>query len=101
MRGDAGTYRWPTASPTDARGTCPVDDAGVDRSRCAHCAEIIGVYEPMRLLLPDGTDQRGYALTLADQLTLRGTTVVHERCSEGLSGAQAGAAAEPGLSAAP
>jgi hypothetical protein len=47
--------------------------------RCAHCGEIVGVYEPMRLPLPDGTDRHGSRLTLEDQLAT-GSTVLHERC---------------------
>ena len=54
----------------------------MDRSRCAHCGEIVGVYEPMRLLLPDGTHRPGSRLTLRDQLDAPGSTAVHERCYE-------------------
>ena len=54
----------------------------MDRLRCEHCVEIVGVYEPMRLLLPDGRDRHGSPLSLGDQLDVPGRTVVHERCYE-------------------
>jgi hypothetical protein len=54
----------------------------VDRLRCQHCDEIVGVYEPMRLLRPDGRDRHGSPLRLGDQLAVPGSTVVHERCYE-------------------
>ena len=54
----------------------------MDRLRCEYCGEIVGVYEPMRLLLPDGRDRRGSPLMLGDQLDVPGSTVVHERCYE-------------------
>lgn len=50
--------------------------------RCAHCGEVVGVYEPARLLLPDGTHYSGSPLTLEDRLPLPGATVLHERCFE-------------------
>ncbi|MGO9905412.1 MAG: hypothetical protein ACLP4R_18885 [Solirubrobacteraceae bacterium] len=53
----------------------------MDRLRCEHCGEIV-VYEPMRLLLPDGRDRHGSPLSLGDQLDVPGRTVVHERCYE-------------------
>ena len=40
------------------------------------------MYEPMRLLLPDGRDRHGSPLSLGDQLDVPGSTVVHERCYE-------------------
>jgi len=51
--------------------------------RCARCAEIIGVYEPVRVVLSDGTDRHGSLLSLDDELRMRGSIVVHERCYEG------------------
>ncbi len=53
-----------------------------DRPRCVHCGEIVGVYEPARLLLSDGTERHGSALTLRDQLKTPGGIIVHERCYE-------------------
>jgi hypothetical protein len=54
----------------------------MDSPRCAHCGEIIGVYEPARLALPDGTERHGSPLTLGDQLSTPDSVVVHERCYE-------------------
>lgn len=51
-----------------------------DRPRCAHCGEIVGVYERARLLLPDGTERYGSARTLRDELETPGGIIVHERC---------------------
>jgi hypothetical protein len=51
-----------------------------DRPRCVHCGEIVGVYEPARLLLTDRTEQQGSRLTLGDQLDTPGGILVHERC---------------------
>jgi hypothetical protein len=31
---------------------------------CAHCEEVIGVYEPVWLVLPDGTSRKGSLITL-------------------------------------
>ena len=53
----------------------------MDQVRCEYCGEIVGVCEPMRLLLPDGGDRRGSPLMLGDQLDVPGT-VVHERYYE-------------------
>lgn len=54
----------------------------MDRLPCAYCGEIVGVYEPTWLLLPDGSDQHGSALTLGDELEAPGGIVVHEHCRE-------------------
>ena len=40
----------------------------------------VGVYEPARLLLSDGTEHDGSVLTLGQQLRTAGAIVVHERC---------------------
>lgn len=53
-----------------------------DRPRCVHCGEIVGVYEPARLLLSDGTEQHGSRLTLRDQPGPLGGILVHERCGD-------------------
>jgi hypothetical protein len=45
-----------------------------------HCGEIVGVYEPTRLLLAEGSDRRGSRLTLGDELAAHGAILVHERC---------------------
>jgi hypothetical protein len=52
------------------------------RRHCAHCGEIVGMYERMRLLVPDGSDLDGSPLTLGEQLDAPGSTVLHERCYE-------------------
>jgi hypothetical protein len=59
-----------------------LDDVEVGRPRCAHYGEIVGVYEPARLLVPDGSDRHGSPLTLGDQIEAPGSTVLHERCHE-------------------
>jgi hypothetical protein len=51
-----------------------------DRPRCVHCGEIVGVYEPARLLLSDGTEQHGSRLTLGEELGMLGGILVHEHC---------------------
>jgi hypothetical protein len=55
-----------------------------DRPRCAHCSDIIGVYDPARLLLPDGTNRQGSLPTLRAQLNGTLGVLVHERCYEPL-----------------
>lgn len=52
----------------------------MDRLRCDRCGEIIGVYEPARLVLPDGRCICGSALTLRGQARAAGTVVLHEAC---------------------
>ena len=54
----------------------------MNRVRCGYCGEIVGVYEPMRLLLPEGGDRHGSPLMLGHELDVLGSTVVHERCYE-------------------
>lgn len=41
--------------------------------RCAYCDEIIGVDEPVRVMLGDGTELKGSSLTLGDQLKALGS----------------------------
>jgi hypothetical protein len=53
-----------------------------DRLRCVHCGEVVGVYEPARVLLSDGTEQHGSRLTLRAQLGTPGVILVHERCHD-------------------
>ena len=38
------------------------------------------MYEPMRVLLPDGTSRRGSALTLGELIEAGGNRVLHEYC---------------------
>ena len=54
----------------------------MDPLRCAHCQDIVGVYEPVLLILSNGSNRRGSALTLGDQLDAPGSIVVHEQCYE-------------------
>ena len=50
--------------------------------RCVHCGEVVGVYEPARLLLSDGTERPGSLLGLGELLQAPRAVVVHERCHE-------------------
>ncbi len=52
----------------------------MERPRCAHCYEILGVYEPVRVIQHDGTELDGSALTLGEQLGAPGNVVLHARC---------------------
>jgi hypothetical protein len=54
----------------------------MDSPRCAHCLDVVGVYEPARLVLLDGTERHGSPLTLGDELGTSGSVIVHERCYE-------------------
>ena len=36
----------------------------MEQPRCAYCHEIIGVYEPVRVMLRDGTELKGSSLPL-------------------------------------
>ncbi|HEX5923141.1 MAG TPA: hypothetical protein VFY45_04875 [Baekduia sp.] len=56
--------------------------------RCALCGEIIGVYEPARAIMGDGTERRGSRLTLRDELRAPGTIAIHERCPDGVQTAR-------------
>lgn len=53
-----------------------------DRPRCAHCGEIIGVYEPARLRLADGTRLRVSPSTLWAEPVAPGSVPLHATCSE-------------------
>ena len=48
--------------------------------RCAQCGDVIGVYEPARVTLADGTELRGSWVTLRSALELTGISAVHEHC---------------------
>ena len=54
----------------------------MDRSLCAYCGEIVGVYEPIRVVLPDADDLHGSLLKLEAELQAPGVIVVHEGCYE-------------------
>ncbi len=52
----------------------------MDRLFCAYCREVIGVYEPTRVILEDGSELRDSRLTLRSELDRPGSVAVHERC---------------------
>jgi len=52
----------------------------MDRPRCARCQDIIGVYEPMVVILPDGSKRAGSHLTLKSELNEPGSVALHEEC---------------------
>jgi hypothetical protein len=55
----------------------------VDRLRCAHCQDVIGVYEPVAAILRDGTRVEGSWLTLGCDLQAAGKqSALHARCYE-------------------
>lgn len=56
----------------------------MSRLLCAHCGDIVGVYEPSRLLLSDGTEHCGSPLTLGELPQTPGAIIVHEHCYETL-----------------
>jgi len=57
----------------------------MERVRCAHCRDVIGVYEPLRLMLGDGTELSGSLLTLGAQLEQPGSTALYEYCYRDLA----------------
>jgi len=52
----------------------------MDRLLCAHCQEIIGVYEPIWVIASDASEWTGSRLTLAGELRSPNSVAVHERC---------------------
>ena len=52
----------------------------MDVLRCAHCSDVVGAYEPIYVLLTDGTNRHGSSLTLKDQLAIPETVAVHDSC---------------------
>jgi hypothetical protein len=52
----------------------------VDRPYCAHCGDVIGVYETLRVITADGRRLRGSPLTLSFELGLPGSSALHEHC---------------------
>jgi hypothetical protein len=54
----------------------------MDRLCCPYCGEVIGVYEPARVILDDGSELPGSLLTLRSELHTPGSVVVHERCHD-------------------
>lgn len=49
-------------------------------SRCAYCGGIIGVYEPVRVIVADGTELKGSSLMLGEQLGALGSVALHAGC---------------------
>ncbi len=47
---------------------------------CERCQEVIGVYEPIRVILRDGSERTGSRLTLNAELRQPGSVVLHEHC---------------------
>jgi hypothetical protein len=52
----------------------------MDSPRCVRCHDIIGVYEPTVVILPDGGKRTGSPLSLGPELADPWNTVIHERC---------------------
>ncbi len=52
----------------------------MDDLRCEICQEVIGVYEPMRVILCDGSERTGSRLTLRDELRQPGSVALHKDC---------------------
>ena len=52
----------------------------MDHLRCVRCQDIIGVYEPMRVILGDGRVRAGSRLTLGSELQGTESLVFHEHC---------------------
>jgi hypothetical protein len=53
----------------------------MERQWCPYCGEVIGVYEPARVVLEDGNHVPGSLLTLRPELQTPGAVAVHERCA--------------------
>ena len=56
------------------------EHAAMGRASCAHCGDVVGVYERGRLMLPDGTALMGSPLAFSDRIGEPGAIVVHEHC---------------------
>jgi hypothetical protein len=56
----------------------PEEGRAVESLRCAHCRDVIGVYEPITVVLPDGTARSSSRLLLDDEPATG--RVFHERC---------------------
>jgi hypothetical protein len=52
----------------------------MDRPRCDHCQDVIGVYEPVVVILPDGSERSGSQLTLSSAVADPESRAFHERC---------------------
>jgi hypothetical protein len=61
----------------------------VERLVCAHCGDVIGSYEPIRVVLADGSDRHVGMLTLSAVLALSGSLALHEGCHPALGAERA------------
>jgi hypothetical protein len=52
----------------------------MDRLHCPCCREVIGVYEPMWVILRDGSEHAGSCLSLALELREQESVGLHQRC---------------------
>jgi hypothetical protein len=52
----------------------------MERVRCARCSEVIGVYEPVRMVLRGGGEFSGSLLTLHSELERPGSIALHATC---------------------
>jgi hypothetical protein len=52
----------------------------MERLRCVLCGEVIGVYEPVHVILRDGSDLKGSQLTLGPELERPGSAALHDQC---------------------
>jgi hypothetical protein len=50
------------------------------RPCCDRCQDVIGVYEPVVVILPDGSERSGSWLTLGSALADPESRALHERC---------------------
>jgi hypothetical protein len=67
----------------------------MEQPRCAYCHEIIGVYDPVRVMLRDGTELKGSSLTLGEQLKAPGSLALHARCYDAFQQRRKPARADP------
>jgi hypothetical protein len=56
----------------------------VDVVRCAHCDEVIGVWEPAWVVVGDATELKGSLLRLRTELEKPGSMALHECCHSAL-----------------
>jgi hypothetical protein len=63
--------------------------------RCPRCGTAIGAYEPLVVLLSDGTNRHGSLLTLSTELSTPGHLALHEECHVRSAGANAGTSGRP------
>jgi hypothetical protein len=56
----------------------------VEWLRCVQCGDLIGVYEPLLLVLHDGSHLTGSRLTLSAELAQPAVLAFHEHCFDAL-----------------